>query len=1217
MTLRSSVLALSLSTLLLVLGAALWLTGSAGGLSALATLAETASGGRLQIAGSAGRLLGPLQLSRLHWQDGTLSVDLSDLQLDWTPGALLDGQLHIATLSIGELRIESADDGSPSGAPADLQLPLAFTIEQLHIDTINYNGQALVGALVASLTSDGRRHRIEALSLHSGDVVIAGNGELDGLAPFPLNATLSVRGQLVERPLALQLSANGPLARLPVQLKAESGIAGAGEALLTPFAEQAFASARIDLSGIDPAAWLATLPAAQLAAQIDITPLDNGVSARFHITNSRAGPLDRNALPFTELSGDANWQASRLQLPVLRLRLAGGGEIDGRGDWQGDANGKLRLDLNARQLDAARLVSSLRPTRLGGTIRGEIGATEQQLDIDLADPRFRLRASARHAAATLHLERLELAAGKARLQASGQLQTGDLAFSGEARLDNFDPARFAELPTATLNATARASGRLAPAPVINGEFALRDSSFRGQPLLGEGKLNLAWPRVSGVNLELRLAGNRLQADGAFGQTGDRLIIQVDAPQLAALGGEGGIAGRLEFGGTVQRPALSAELKAATLGLPGRLRLRGLDLQAQLGTTDDAALNVRLGIDEVGDGQADPWARAAQLRIDGSRAQHRLTLDGRLAGDERLQLQAAGGLDAWRWQGRIEQLALSAASDARNLRLLAPANAEISPAGWSLGPLQLAGRPLDWRATLSARADARQMHGELQATGSRIGRIDARLDAAAESPWQLAADRPWQGRLDAAVSDLAWLGELLGENWRTAGALNASLQLAGSPEHPVLGGKLNGQALAVSDTESGMRLEQGELAADIANNRLDLRRLTFVSVHRALPRALRQQLGEQAAAQEAPGKLEITGSIAIDPALGDGQASLDVKLDRVGVRQRPDQWMNVSGQGKLSWQQALLGLRGELTVDTAWWQMAPAGAPRLSDDVIVRRPGQQTSSNSLRPRLELDLEASLGRHFLFDGAGLSTRLTGKLRFTASGRDLPRANGIIRTRDGRFDAYGQQLEIERGTLTFQGLPENPALDVRALRKGLAVEAGVQISGTAQKPVLRLISDPELPDAEKLSWLVLGHGPENTGSGDASVLVSAAASLLGNDSGKLVQQLKRSFGIDEFGVRQGSLDGSGRQAGSRIAGGSSDTTGSTGQQILSVGKRLSDNATLGYEQSLGTADSLVRLSIALTRNITVIGRAGSDNAVDVFYTLTWGLPPSRRAARAQPAP
>mgnify|MGYP000039875964 CR=1 FL=1 len=46
---------------------------------------------------------------------------------------------------------------------------------------------------------------------------------------------------------------------------------------------------------------------------------------------------------------------------------------------------------------------------------------------------------------------------------------------------------------------------------------------------------------------------------------------------------------------------------------------------------------------------------------------------------------------------------------------------------------------------------------------------------------------------------------------------------------------------------------------------------------------------------------------------------------------------------------------------------------------------------------------------------------------------------------------------------------------------IEAGVQISGTAQKPVVRLISDPDLPEVEKLSWLVLGHGPEQGGAGE----------------------------------------------------------------------------------------------------------------------------------------
>ena len=107
-----------------------------------------------------------------------------------------------------------------------------------------------------------------------------------------------------------------------------------------------------------------------------------------------------------------------------------------------------------------------------------------------------------------------------------------------------------------------------------------------------------------------------------------------------------------------------------------------------------------------------------------------------------------------------------------------------------------------------------------------------------------------------------------------------------------------------------------------------------------------------------------------------------------------------------------------------------GMPRLSDDVVVVRPGVQPPRTP-RPNLDLDVTADLGRRFLFNGAGLSARLAGSVRLTARGRDLPRASGVIQTRDGRFDAYGQQLAIERGILSFQGLLDNPALDVLAVR------------------------------------------------------------------------------------------------------------------------------------------------------------------------------------------
>ena len=73
--------------------------------------------------------------------------------------------------------------------------------------------------------------------------------------------------------------------------------------------------------------------------------------------------------------------------------------------------------------------------------------------------------------------------------------------------------------------------------------------------------------------------------------------------------------------------------------------------------------------------------------------------------------------------------------------------------------------------------------------------------------------------------------------------------------------------------------------------------------------------------------------------------------------------------------------------------------------------------------------------------------------------------------------------------------------------------------------------------------------------------------------------------------------------MAGSSVSDTSNTGQQILSVGKRLSSNALLSYEQTLGKAEGIVKLTVNLTRQIAIIGRAGSDNALDIFYTLSFG--------------
>jgi len=1198
-----------LTTLLLgsLAGGSLWLVASESGLQAAAVLASQASGGRLHLDQVGGRLAGPLSIGELRWETPELQVSVQALHLDWSPGELLHGRLRIAELGAARLQVSSPPQAQPSPPPETLILPLAIAVEKITIDALGYGDAFTARQLAGRFASDGRQHSLEDFQGEAAGVALRARAMLDGAAPLRLVASGEIAGQLEQQPLALDLSAEGPLQRLALKAVARQGIEGSADVLLTPFAPAAFASARIALSNIDPAAWHSGAPRGRLDLRSELTPRDDGVAGSFSLSNRQPGPIDRQRLPFTALSGQLDWQGATATLTALRLDLSGKGRLTGQGNWQDNA---LTLALQASQLDAAQLLSTLQPTRLDGRISGTAGTDRQSLKLDLRDRRFSVLAEASHAAGRVSLPRLEIAAGPARLAAHGELALDQgMAFNASGELRSFDPARFAKAPAALINASFKASGKLQPRPVVDGSFALRDSRLAGQPLTGQGQLRIDWPRIPLADIRLSAGPNSLAAQGAYGRAGDSLGVVIDAPQLAPYGVDGGISGRLELTGVAQDTHLTARLQAASLGLPGLGRMRGLTLDAEAGGKIDSPLRVDLAVAQLDTPDQPGLAKALHIRATGSNRAHRLEADVDLPESDHLRLAADGGLSGLdaspAWRGRVLETRLTSKEKARNFSLSAPADLQLAGAAWSFGPARLAGAPLDWQATLQAAGDAHRLSASLSARGSRVGRVEGQFGAGLQGAWSLDRNAPWQGSLSTDTSDIAWLAELIGDGWQTGGRFKGELKLAGSPAQPLASGRFRGEQLAVRQSDQGLNLANGELSIDLDDNLLRVRQLRFDSLLQPTPRALRLAgRDDLAALTRQPGRLDVTGEMRIDRHTGADRAFLDFRLDRLGIFQLPDQWVLVSGDGRLTWQDTTFGARGKLAVDAGYWQLAPSDAPRLSDDVVIRRPGSEKAASKLRPKLDLDIAADLGRNFLFKGAGLSTRLSGDLRLRASGHDLPRATGSIRTREGRFDAYGQQLAIERGILSFQGLLDNPALDVRAVRKGLAVEAGVQIGGTAQRPVVKLVSDPELPDAEKLSWLVLGHGPEQMGAGDAAVLLAAAPGLLGNNSGKLLTQLKGTFGIDEFGVRQGDIGGSGgRQPSSRIAGSSYDTTAATGSQIFSVGKRLSSNALLSYEQALGKAESIVKLTVNLTRQVSVVGRAGSDNALDIFYTLSFG--------------
>ena len=1220
MRLRRLLLFFWLSLVVLV-SLAGWLLATQSGLQHSLSWLQAASAGRLQVGQADGRWLGPLRLEEISWQDAAgTAVRAQQLQLEWQPAALGRGELRVDRLVLGRLDITTApDDAGPVPEPAQITLPLALSLPALHISHLQIDALPPLLEVEAQLNSDGVRHQLEQLAFTVAAVRVSAQARLDGQAPFPLQASAQISGQLVARPFTLALTADGPLASLPLEIVAQEGVHGQAEVTLTPFAPVPFSSARIDLAGVHPVDWADSLPAAELALQATFEPVGEaeltGIVGSFAIANSLPGPLDLDRVPVQTLSGQVDWRGGSLNLPSLRLQLPAGGQISGQGRWQGSAEaGHLDLDLAVRGVNAQVVHRRLHKTALEGRIKAALSARAQQLEADLRDRRFSLAGAVRQADAVLTIERLLLQASGTGLSASGRVtldEARDITLAAE--LKEFNPRAFADLPAARVNASATVAGNLRAAPVIAADFKLRDSHFRQVPLAGAGNLRLAWPRITGADLWLSLGKNRLEVRGALGQPADQLQFELRAPQLADLGGDGSVHGQFRLAGSLEALRLSGELQSPRLGWPGLFSAEQLHLATDVSTGKRAAsatapLALELSLARLDLPGQVGLAEKLALKVSGNRQQHLLNFSTRLFGDDQLQLRASGGVSSQPelvWQGAIDTLQLHSRNSARNVRLQSPASLRLSQTAWRLADLHLAGNPLDWQARLGAEVRNERLNLTLAVDGSRFGRLAAQLAARMDGAWALDRRQPWQGEVSLQAEDLAWLGELMGEGRRTGGRLRGQLQLAGTPALPQLQGNLSGQALRFALEDSGLQLQDGELSARIAGDVLHLETLRFSSPHRALPRPLKRSLGETAARHEPPGQLTASGELRLDAQAASGAAQVMVKLDRVGVWQQPEQWVSLSGETLLSWQRDHLGGKGALTVDAAYWQLAPPGAPSLSDDVVVRRPAQ-SATPSLRPKLSLDVSVDFGRDFLFEGAGLSSLLVGQIRLTAEGRDLPRAVGSIRTRNGRFAAYGQALEIERGILNFQGLPDNPSLDVRAMRRGLTVEAGVEVTGTVQKPRVRLVSTPELPEAEKLSWLILGHGPEGVGSGDASVLLAAAGDLFGNASGNLVGQLKDRFGIDEFGVRQGTLGGGARSAGSRIVSSGGAESSGVEQQILSVGKRISSRATLNYEQSLGTAESVAKLSFDLTRQLTLVGRVGSDNALDLFYSITWGRPP-----------
>ncbi|MCK2095514.1 translocation/assembly module TamB domain-containing protein [Thauera aromatica] len=1294
------------------LGAAAWLLGTQSGLEAGLALARAASGGALQVEGARGRVLGRLDIDALAYRSPGLEVELKDFSLAWSPAALLERRLDIAHLTVDRVDLARTataveTESAPLRPPASLQLPLAIELRRLAVGTFALRelpapepaAGKLAGdpagdpvpaaepaeppglrfsALDAAFDSDGRHHRLRALSLTLPQGAVRLALALDGAAPFAVDGAGQFDGVIEGRALAVRLGLADTLLEPRAELEARGeGVHARVELEAASFEPVPLRRLSLRVGGFDPAAFVEGAPRATLDLDAELAPPADGegraaegiaglplgrLVGPIRVLNRRPAAADAGGIPLESLAAVLDWRRAEIALDALDLRLAGAGRIAGWVAWQ--------APLAARGEGDGTGAASAPPAADTGT------GTDTDTDSDSDSGTGRIVAAL--ALTGVDPRALSGAAPSARL--------------------NLDLEAAAELPAAGLPQAATL------------QFRIRDSVLDGRPLSGEGRLRLEGGRLPEVRLAVRLAGNSVEADGALGAAHDNLALRLDAPALGALGfGLGGrAAAEGRVGGTLDAPNGELQFFGEDLVLPGELRLAGINGSARLDAGIDGPFALALGLSGLGpagagdDGRPQPdWIEHARLGAEGTRARHRLELSAAAPGGAgrddpgasvRLVLQ--GGIGAGprlRWAGELAALELAGAeptgpqpagpAQAFTARLAAPAALELAADGVMLGaaeidaggrgrirlfetawsparsvlrgelsglvlapePPRADGRPrrnadpltlgarwdLQVGRTLAGEARLFRESGDLSVEGeirTRLGleRLDAVLEArgerldlaldvrgrefgrvhgeavvharrSADGRWSVPPETPVRASARLDMPSIAWLGRLVRENVDTAGRIDGRFEIAGTLAAPRASGTIQGRELGFTLIDQGLILSGGEFDLDFDDDRVRLARLEFVSPNRVRPRDRRIPFERLTAT---PGRFTASGEIALDSGAGDFR----FEADRLPLLQREDRWMLLSGRGSARSSWSSLALEAAFGADAGYLEFAESPPPSLSDDVVVLGRDEPAGRGAFA--VTADVRVGLGEALYLSALGLETRLAGELRVRLQPERPLSAVGTISTVGGSYRGYGQRLVIERGTVNFQGPLDAPGLNIVALRKGLAVEAGVAVTGSARRPQVRLVSEPNVPDPEKLSWIVLGRAPDAASGADLGLLLPAASALLGGPGGGMSEELSRSLGFDSFSIGQGELTSTARVASSRVVGsGSTIAAGpSVSGQVLSLGKRLGPDLFLSFEQSLGGAATLVKLSYQLSRRVSVIVRGGTDTALDLSYGFSF---------------
>jgi len=1136
--------------------------------------------------------------------NGTV-VNVAKAHLDLRLWSLLDRRLHVLVLDVDgvDVALPANTPADQNSSTFSLKPPLDLLLDRVHVGTVKVTqgGQPLFASDSLELAGSWTSHGIELSQLalqapdgHAhliGKLALGQRYEGDGSADFAWKVgSTDYAGNLTAH-------GDGELAHL--DLKLSQPMVAQLQLDLSQNGDDAWTAA-LDAPRFDPAPLLGASAIKTMA----ITMHGHGdrhagtLDGRLDLNEYQLLLQPLRA----QLSNDFK-TLTLLQLNLASPQVKG--NIVASGVVQLGAkplNATLDIRWNDLQLPAD-LVGQTLLSHGELKAKGSVDTYHAEGDVTIGPP-GKLASLALNLDGTpkqIALHTLALKQPQGGLQASGTLTLQPaLAWQVEASASRLDPGQLFAGWNGALDFDISSDGMLPQdRPDVTLEIRKLAGKLRDRSIGGNGKLHLSPNNVIDGQLKLSSGSSTVQVDARPGTRNDadlKLAIISLGDWLPNAGGH--LDGHFNIGGKLPKLSINGQLQGQSVVWQQQ---RADSLRLIAGIPDISHLAGKLDLQASGVHLQGLTFQQVNLLAEGSQSDHRLDINVRgtqLSGELSVHGSLKGtawsgtlvtlnldpqGMPGWRLQQPVKlgyndgamslsELCLSAGDPllcitakqdkAGNLdasyRLHAlPLALLLNAAGEAAMPVRADGM-LEGNGTLhrgaagalngtasitSARGnitytdhadasllsyDQLRVNAELSPTSQRID-VHSGLDQGGHLDGQLTIGGNQQslgGQLTLRLNSLAFIELLSNEVANVKGNLDGAFRFDGTLKQPAISGHATVADFAAEVPTAGLKLSQGRLVISTSDA---------------------QQFHIDGSVQSGKGSVAINGIAGLGAS---AQTAITLKGSQFTAADIPSAKVVISPDLLVKQDTKGVDIGGTVTLDSADVnadKLPGAGATKASPDVVVIDQKQQELVAGQLPISAL-VKVDLGHKTHLIGMGLDGKLTGVLTVSERPGRATTGQGQIAV-DGTYRAYGQSLQIQRGQLLFASTPiDNPGLNIRAVRKlnptatiDEGQEVGLLISGTAQRPILTVFSNPVMEQSDALSYLVTGK-PLSQVKGGEGDMVGAAAQALGSAAGDLLAKSAGSkLGVDDIGVSSNEALG--------------------GNSAFTVGKYLSPRLYLSY--------------------------------------------------------